>query len=161
MATSNNVELVRNSSLAAELNEEQCSVLAELIVSRKLADGDVLLQEGAMGDELFVIVSGSLAVTRETGNGDWMVLHVLRAHDLVGELGFLDNLEHSATVRAIGPSEVFEFRRAQFEGLLDSHPHIVYLVMRAIVREVHNKLRRMNIQHVELSNYISKRHGRY
>lgn len=161
MTTNDNVELVKNSSLATELSEVQSAVLAKLVITHKLADGEVLLQEGTRGDELYVIVSGSLAVTRETGNGDWVVLHVLRAHDLVGELGFLDDLEHSATVRAIGPTEVFGFKRAQLEGLIDSEPHIVYLIMRAVVREVHGKLRRMNIQHVELSNYISKQHGRY
>ena len=38
---------------------------------------------------------------------------------------------------------------------------LVYRVMRAIMREVHGILRRMNVQYVELTNYITKQHGRY
>ena len=34
-------------------------------------------------------------------------------------------------------------------------------VMRAIVREEHRILRGMNTQYMEMSNYISKQHGRY
>jgi CRP/FNR family transcriptional regulator, cyclic AMP receptor protein len=33
--------------------------------------------------------------------------------------------------------------------------------MRAIVRTVHSILLRMNLQYVELTNYITKQHGRY
>jgi hypothetical protein len=33
--------------------------------------------------------------------------------------------------------------------------------MRAIIRGVHNTLRRMNMQHQELTNYITQQHGRY
>lgn len=154
-------ENVRSSPLAVELNAEQCAILAELVVARNLKDGEILIREGEAGNDLHVIVAGSVAVTRGTGSGDWVTLHVLRPRDLAGELGFLDDLEHSATLRAIGPTEVYILKRDRLETLIDSHPRIVYLVMRAIVREIHGILRRMNIQHVELSNYISKQHGRY
>ena len=152
---------VRSSPLSAELNEEQSAILAELVEGRILKDADILIREGEVSNELYVVVSGNLAVTRESGKGDLITLHVLRQRDLAGELGFLDGLEHSATLRAIGQTEVFSIKRDRLESLLDSHPRIVYLVMRAIFREVHGILRRMNMQHIELSNYISKQHGRY
>jgi len=156
-----NYEKVRNSPLAMELSDEQSAILAKLVVNRGLKDAEVLIKEGDVSSDLHVIVSGSLAVTRDSGSGEWIVLHVLRPHDLAGELGFLDNLEHSATLRAIGPTEIFSLKRDRLEELLNTQPRIVYFVMRAIVREIHGILRRMNIQHVELSNYISKQHGRY
>jgi len=152
---------VRSSPLAVELNDEQCEILAELVDTRYLKDGDVLIQEGEVSNELHVVVVGNVAVTRDAGNGDAVTIHVLRPRDLAGELGFLDGLEHSATLRAIGPTEIFSLKRERLESLIDTQPRVVYLVMRAIIREVHAILRRMNIQHIELSNYISKRHGRY
>jgi CRP-like cAMP-binding protein len=143
------------------LNDAQAQIVAELVEGHSLADGDILIQEGEVGNELHIIVKGHMAVTRESGEGDWITLHTLRPHDLAGELGFLDDLEHSATLRALGAVEVFSLKRDRLESLIDTQPRIVYLVMRAIVREVHGILRRMNIQQVELSNYISKQHGRY
>jgi CRP-like cAMP-binding protein len=49
---------------------------------------------------------------------------------MAGELGFLDGPQHSATLRAVGPTQVYG-------------------------------LRRMNVQYVELNEYIIKQHGRY
>jgi CRP-like cAMP-binding protein len=153
--------MVRTSSLVAELDDAQKAVLADLVTCRTLADGEILLREGDVSNELHVIAAGGLAVTRDTGNGDWVVIHVLRPRDLAGELGFLDDTEHSATLRAMGPTQVFSLRRDKLEGLLGTQPAIVYRVMRAIMREVHGILRRMNVQYVELTNYITKQHGRY
>ena len=62
---------------------------------------------------------------------------------------------------AIGPTRVFGLEREKLEALLPVHPEIVYRVMRAIVRTVHEIQRRLSMQSVELTNYIYKQHGRY
>ncbi|MBU0752213.1 MAG: cyclic nucleotide-binding domain-containing protein [Gammaproteobacteria bacterium] len=159
--SNNCAEMVSTSPLVAELNDEQKAILAELVTCRSLADGEILIREGEVNKELHIIATGGLAVTRNTGSGDWVVLHVLRPRDMAGELGFLDDQEHSASLRAVGPTQVFSLSRDKLESLLGSQPEIVYRVMRAIVREVHGILRRMNVQYVELTNYITKQHGRY
>jgi CRP-like cAMP-binding protein len=56
---------------------------------------------------------------------------------------------------------VFTLDRKDFEELLKEDPDLVYKVMRAIVRTVHAIVRRMNIQYVEMTNYIAREHGRY
>lgn len=161
MVEVNCFEIVRSSLLVPEIDDERGTVLAGLVTIRCLDDTEVLIREGEISNELHVMVSGSLAVTRDTEKDDWVVLHVLRVGDMAGELGFLDNLQYSATLRAIGPTRIFSLRRDRLEELLTTQPKIVYLVMRAIVREVHGILRRMNVQYVELTHYITKRHDRY
>jgi CRP-like cAMP-binding protein len=157
----NKTDLIRASSLARELDEDQKSVLASLFESRDLSNGEVLIREGEISSTLYVIASGALEVTRDTGNGEWITLHLLRPGDISGELGFVDSMEHSATLRAVGSSQVLCLSRERFDALIDTHPKIVCMVMRAMVREVHAILRRMNVQYVEMTNYIGKQHGRY
>src|ERR1035437_7222700 len=129
MAISKCYENVRSSPLAVELNDEQSVILAELVETKSLKDGDILIREGEVSNELYVVVSGNAAVTRERGNGDSITIHVLKPRDLAGELGFLDGLEHSATLRAIGPTEVFSLKRDRLESLIDTQPRVGYLVM--------------------------------
>jgi CRP-like cAMP-binding protein len=90
-----------------------------------------------------------------------VTLQVLRPGDMIGEMGFIDGVEHSAGLRAMGNCELMRLDRASFEGLLKKDPDLVYKVMRAIMRTVHRILRSMNLQYVELTNYIAKQHGRY
>ena len=162
MANALNLELVRNSALALELTGEQCEILAELITVRDLADGEILVDEGESDNHIHVVVSGMLAVARQSEpGGKWVKLHVLTKGDFAGELAFMDDKPHYAALIASGPARVFSLEREKLESLLDAHPRIVYHVMRAIFRVVHGILHRMAIQTNELTNYIYKQHGRY
>jgi CRP-like cAMP-binding protein len=76
-------------------------------------------------------------------------------------MGFVDGTERSANLRAVGKTVVVSLRRQDLETLLSSKPEVVYGVMRGVVRTVHRILREMNLQYVELNNYITKTHGRY
>ena len=156
------LELVRNSALAVELTGDQCAVLADLVSVKELADGDVLVRQGAADNHLYVIVSGALAVARQVeGNGQWINLHLLTKGDLAGELGFMDGRPHYAALRATGPTQVLCLEREKLETLLEREPVIVYRVMRAIVRVVHVIVNRMAMQTSELTNYVFKVHGKY
>jgi CRP/FNR family transcriptional regulator, cyclic AMP receptor protein len=156
------LELLRNSALAVELTGDQCSVLAELVSVRNLADGEVLVKQGAGDNNLYVIVSGALAVARQREvDGEWINLHLLTRGDLAGELGFMDGRPHYAALRASGPTQVLCLAREKLESLLQREPLIVYRVMRAIFRVVHVILNRLAMQTSELTNYIYKVQGKY
>ncbi len=154
-------EALRGSSLTAKLSDEQVRQLVGISVCQVLENDDILIAEGRVDNSLHVVTDGTLAVTRDVGGGQWTTLHLLRTGDLAGEMGFVDGRPHSATLRAIGTTKVCSFAREKFESLLDEEPWIVYRVMQNIIQAVHDILRRMNAQYVEMSNYISKQHGRY
>ena len=101
------------------------------------------------------------AVVRGAGSAEAVTLFTLAPGDFVGELSFIDATPHYASVVAVGPARVFGLEREKLEALLEAHPQIVYRVMRAIVRTVHQIQRRLSMQSTELTNYIYKQHGRY
>jgi CRP-like cAMP-binding protein len=121
----------------------------------------VLVPEGTSDNHLYVIVRGALSVQRSAGTSESVILFTLGAGDLVGEMSFLDETPHYAALVAIGPTRVFGIEREKLEALLRPHPELVYRVMRAIIRTVHELQRRISMQSVELTNYIYKQHGRY
>lgn len=154
-------DALRGSKLAAELTDEQCRTLAALMQMRTLADGEVLVPEGKADSQLYLVIGGAVAVVRGAGSADEVQLFTLVHGDTVGELSFLDDNVHYASFVARGPTTVLGLERARLESLIDSQPHVVYRVMRAIVRRVHQIQHRLSAQATELSNYIYKQHGRY
>ena len=154
-------DAIKSSPLGTELGDEQCRMLAEVTTACGIRDGAFLIEEGQKDDALYVITSGMMEVVSQTGGGAMVSLQVLREGDMIGEMGFIDGVEHSAGLRAMGNCELIRLDRASFEGLLHKDPDLVYRVMRSIMRTVHRILRSMNLQYVELTNYIAKQHGRY
>lgn len=161
MADTNAYQALKDSKLAPEMTDDQLRKLADSLTFRDLRPDEVLVPEGTSDNHLYVIVKGTLCVVRNAGRPDATTLFALTAGDLVGELSFLDATPHYASVVANGPARVFGLERERLEELLSSYPEIVYRVMRAIVRTVHQIQRRLSMQSVELTNYIYKQHGRY
>jgi CRP-like cAMP-binding protein len=154
-------DLIQHSSLISDLSQAECEDLSSISSLRTLQDKEVLIEQGQKDEALHIVASGALAVERTTSGNDSITLHILKPGDLAGEMGFVDGTEHSATLRAMGPTSVVSISREDLESLLPGKPEVVYGVMRGIVRTAHRILREMNLQSVELSNYITKIHGRY
>lgn len=161
MADPKLIEAVRHSPLAPDLSDEELNTLAENLAFRDLEAGEVLIHEGASDQHLYVIVKGTLALTKSHETADKLTLFTLSAGEFVGELSFLDDTRHYASVVALVPTRVFSLGRDRLEALLTTQPEIVYHVMRSIVRTVHAIQRKISIQSTELANYIYKQHGRY
>ena len=161
MTNRSKLEALRASKLAVELSPEQCGVLADLIDFRDLKAGDVLVREGTRDNHLYVIVSGAVGVVKSAGGSGETTLLTLADGAFVDELSFMDGTAHYASLVALGDTCVFGLERQKLESLLATHPEIVYRVMRAIIRAVHQIQRQLSRHSVELSNNIHEQTGRH
>ena len=147
--------------LNEDISEYECRVLTTAFQLQKLTADEILLREGEQDDALYIVIDGDIIATREAGGGEYVILSHLKPGDIAGAMGFIDGNSHSATLRASKDSHVLTLHRDVLEGMVDEHPHLVYKVMKMIIRSVHQTLLRMNQQFVEMNNYIMKEHGRY
>lgn len=152
--------LLASSTIAEELTAEECRALAAIMGMRRLRDGELLVSEGQKENTLFVLMDGKLAVIGSV-LGQEMVVYTMNKGECAGTRAFVDRTPRKATLRAVGDATVYTMTPAAFESLLDTHPHIVYKVMRALFRITHSNLLRMRDESQELVNYVSKIHGRY
>lgn len=161
MNLSDLITVLRASRLGVELSDDQVAHLARDVEVRDISLGDTVIAEDAADDHLYYIVSGVLGAVKNAGRPEQATLHTAATGDLVGALSFIDGARHYASWVALAPTRVIALRRQKFEEILHNDPDLVYCIMRAIVRAVHEQQRRLSMQAVELSNYIFKQHGRY
>jgi CRP/FNR family cyclic AMP-dependent transcriptional regulator len=156
-------ETLRTSTITEELSDAEVEILSKLFEVRDYKSGDVIVQPGdKQPDNLYILAHGDIEVKIESG-GQETTIHVLKPGDLAGIISFAGGAasDISATLYAVGKTKVLSMARAEFEKLVNTHPMIVYKVMRGVVRNVHGIVRRESSQSKELSNYIYRTHGRY
>ena len=147
------IDALRSSPLGAELAPSECAVLVKLVHVKTLADGEVLLQEGACDPVVHVVVEGRVQVVKDSVHGRTL-LHTLKPGDLIGELSFMDDEPRYGTLLASGPTKVLCLNRADFETLVETEPRVVYKVMRAIMRVAHRVQRNVSRELQDLQNYV-------
>ena len=154
-------EYLAKSRLNSELDEDALDMLSQCISARALQTDEFLIQAGHLDDSLHILVSGKLEVIAPSLGSEPVTLAVLTPGDLAGEMSFVDGAAHAVGLRALVPCEVISLARSDLEAMLDTHPRVVYQVMRTIVRAAHQIVRKMNLQHVEMTRYFYKSSGRY
>ena len=154
-------QLIERSPLGVELSDDEARFLGSLMEGRVLDDGDFLIEDGTVDNALHLILSGKVEVVKRTSDDGYSSLAVLREGELAGELSFIDGSPHTVGLRALCETHVLSLTRESFEGIIESHPKLVYKVMRVVAHSAHRIVHRMNTEFVELSNYIFKQHGRY
>ena len=158
------LQTLRNSTLAEELRDAEIEALAGIITVQDFKKGEFLLQPGdsRLKNTLMILATGEVEATATLGS-EKATLHLLQPGDLAGIITFVGGTaaQISATVVAKSNCKVLLLERSRLESFLSTNPAIVYYVMRGVVRHVHGIVRRMNMQSVEMSNYIFQQGGRY
>jgi CRP-like cAMP-binding protein len=156
-------DTLRISAITEELSEAEMDILAGLFEVREFKPGEAIVGPGsAQADNLYILAHGDIEVKLQSEEGD-SILHVLKPGDLAGMITFVGGAasQVSATLYAVGNTKVLSLERSRFETLINTHPMLVYKVMRGLARNMHGIVRRVNVQTAELSNYIYRTGGRY
>lgn len=98
---------------------------AGTIVSKK--DGAELVTQGTRGVAFFVLLAGSVSVSRD-GN----LVARLMPGDFFGEMGLIKDEPRNATIAAESDVHLFALTAAGFKKLMLSDAKIAYAVMQAI-----------------------------
>ncbi len=160
MSDTANFEALGHTAIGEELSINECKVLASIMKVRHLKKGERLVTESGAEKTLFVLLKGELAVIAQRDNKP-QVVYTMKPGEVAGTRAFVDRSPRKATLEAVGSAEVYTLDPLDFESLLDSQPRILYKVMRSLFKLTHSNLLRMNQESEQLSNYISRSHGRY
>ena len=114
--------------LFKDLSRHELVELAKVTEDLEVDEGKVLMRDGDLGREFFVIVDGEVSVTK-----DGKEIRRLGPGDFFGEIALVyENARRTATVTADSPLRFFVLTRQSFRSLLEHQPEIEDKVMAAL-----------------------------
>lgn len=106
------------------LTGEQLGELRALGARRRLLAGSFLFLEGDESGDVFVIDTGMIKVSTTSTDGREVVLAVLDADDVLGELAAVDGSSRSASATALTDVELRSVPSAEFHAFLRDRPDL-------------------------------------
>jgi CRP/FNR family transcriptional regulator, cyclic AMP receptor protein len=126
--------MTATSDLIAPLHDETLRNIAATGIVRTFPRSTVLINEGDVGDALYVILSGRVKVYSSNEAGREFVIDFHGPGEYVGEMT-LDGEPRSASVMTVEPTTCAVVNRAQFRDFLLAHPDFaMHLIDRLIHR---------------------------
>jgi len=92
------------------------------LLERQQVDADQkIIKEGSLGDAMYIILKGSVRVTKTGYDHREVMISSMDAGSYFGELSLLDNLPRSANVTTNEQSELLRLGKENFEQLLEKN----------------------------------------
>ncbi len=134
-------EIFRKIPLFSELNDSELDAIIALASTNNVPKKSMVVQEGEMGNALYVILKGSVKISYFAPDGREVVLSLLQEGSIFGEMSLLDKQPRSATVSTLEDSRLAQIRHGDFERLLLAQPSITL----KLLTEVVSRLRRTSM----------------
>jgi len=118
------VELLKKVPLFADCSKAELRELAKSADELDLREGTVLTREGRPGREFFVLIEGTVRVTK-----DGKKVAELKGGDWLGEIALLTDKPRTATVTATSSVDVLVITDRRFRNVVESMPSIAIKVL--------------------------------
>ena len=145
MREGENAERGASDGFLSRLAPEDLEALRAASHRRRFPKGAVLFWEHDPADDVMILVSGRVKAWVASADGREVILNLLDAGDILGELSAVDGAPRSASATALEPVDVLVISRAGFIELLTIRPTIA-LGMLCVITE---KLRESSQRQLE------------
>ena len=134
-------------ALLEPLEHAERAELESRLRRRRFRRGQVVFNEGEVGDALYLIESGRFDVQAATPQGHVVVLRVLHPGEFFGELALVHpDLARTGRISALEAAETLALSRRDFDELRDRHPRLDRMLVAALA----DRLKRTSDLVVEL-----------
>jgi CRP/FNR family transcriptional regulator len=151
-------EIVRDAPLLARLRPDDFQALVATGRIVKFRKGQTIFRQDDPGDSFFVIVSGSVHITRLTPDGRELTVAILGPGECFGDLALLDGRPRSAGAAAAEKTATFVVMREAFLRWLDERPAASFTLLETLSLRLRHKDEVMSdLAFVDLAGRLAKR----
>jgi CRP/FNR family cyclic AMP-dependent transcriptional regulator len=161
-----NPQILKDYEIFAGLSEEQIDEFCKVIVPIEFNKGDVILQEGEVGNSILILLDGKVEITQaltlktDVSQADTREKSLIALSSEIrpffGEMSlFSDDDKRSATVKAVSTCSIARIDKKDFFSICNKFPEIGHHVMQNIARVLSRRLKQANQNVLKLTTAFS------
>src|SRR5690242_14855223 len=128
--------VLRDIPLFVGLNDAQLASINDRLHKRSFQAGTNVISIETPGEVIYIILSGTVKIKVDQPDGTEVIIALLGAGEIVGELSVLDNTGRSADVLTQEDSTLLWLDRKSFDDLLATMPAITQNLLRILTRRI-------------------------
>ena len=122
--------------LFLDLDDAELANVDEHCTPRKYPKNSMVILEEEFGDIIFIILTGTVKITRVNDEGKEVILALLGAGEIFGEMAILDGEARSANALAQEDCELLAIQKSEFLNLLRRNFKISFSLMRELAKRL-------------------------
>lgn len=116
------ISLLSKASIFTGIEPPEQQLLAEKCQIKYCISEDVVIEQGDIGDTLYIIIRGIVQVSIRTPSLEWKPINTLREGDVFGEIAILRSIPRTARISTITPCEFLTINAKDFLDVYQYFP---------------------------------------
>ena len=128
--------VLRKVPLFAQMTMDQLEAINQLLKAAQYLRGEVIFEQGDLGDELFILVRGEVRIMLAHGTSEEVELNRLAGVSYFGEMAILDDEPRSASVVCNEDSHLLVLKGDQLKELIHQMPEISFEIFKVLTARI-------------------------
>jgi CRP-like cAMP-binding protein len=127
-------------------NDEGLKKFFSIMKVTSFSAGHIIIEEGKLGNEFFILIKGQVSVLKQTPDGDRYKVVILK-HEMtpaLGEGGLIESEPRSATVTCDEECTFLVLTQVDFLRFCAENPQLAVPILKKISSALISRLRKMN-----------------
>ena len=137
----NEYEQIKDISFFKELSDQELDVVLKKVFVKSYKKGSILFVEGMPGEILYIVMEGSVVISKKTKEGDEIEITKLGCGEIVGEMSLIDAGPRTATGKTEVDSKLIVITKKSFNEILESDPRIAAKILMELLKVLNKRLR--------------------
>jgi diguanylate cyclase (GGDEF)-like protein len=120
---------LKKTAIFEDLRDEELDILLSRMKQAKAAKGKTVFREGEEGEELYVIMQGSVNISMRLADGTDLHLAAIDAGSFFGEMAIIENAPRSAACTAAEKCEFLSLHRNDFYAIIHDYPEMALKIL--------------------------------
>ena len=146
-------EFISSVSIFNDLDDKTIREIEKLVSVREYPKGSMVILEEEFGDIVFIVMNGTVKITRVNDEGKEVILAMLGEYEIFGEMAIIDGEARSANALAQENCKLLAISSEDFIKILKNN----FSVSLALMRELAKRLRKSD-QHIEALSLSDAEH---
>ncbi|HRZ87678.1 MAG TPA: cyclic nucleotide-binding domain-containing protein [bacterium] len=138
--------------LFSNIHGEGLKRIADISIEKVCEAGELIFNEGDIGDVLYIIKKGSVSIFKKLDSGQEKQLAVLKEQQYFGEMAILDDSSRSASARTAEDSILLSVDKDNFREVVKEFPEIAFEIFKVFSQ----RLREANKEIQTLSQKLTR-----
>ena len=129
-------EFLESVNLFYDVKDSVIEEISNLCQSKSYPKNSMIILEEEFGDQLFIVRTGTVKITRVNDEGKEVILALLGVGDFFGEMAILDGKSRSANALAQENCELLTMKSNDFLALLKNNFKVSYALMSQLAKRI-------------------------
>jgi CRP/FNR family transcriptional regulator, cyclic AMP receptor protein len=145
-------QILEGNFLFNKLSPVEIDTLLKFSLVERYPAGREIYAKGSLGDSMMAVLRGRVKMSSVSAEGKEIVLNIMNAGEIFGEIALIDRGERSADAVAMTECEILVLHRRDFIPILEKHADICILLLKILcqrLRQTSEQVEDVLFRHLE------------